>query len=72
MCTGLLGACFLGFVLGLVCFLGFVWLLLWLWMGFFNMVVVRKEVVDCVPLVVDVKVKVTVSGVWVGFWESLL
>ena len=38
MCTNWLGGCFLGFVFGLVCFLRFVWLLLWLWMRFFSMV----------------------------------
>jgi hypothetical protein len=41
----------LDFVLGLHCGFGFVWLLLWLWMRFFNMVVA------CVPLVVALKAK---------------
>ena len=36
VCTSLLDVCFLGSIFCLGCGLGFVWLLLWLWMRFFQ------------------------------------
>ena len=61
MCAGSVGGCFLGFVLGLGCGFGFVWLLL-KWLRFFDMVV------DSTPMVVDVKArKPLISGVLGGF-----
>ena len=68
MCTSLLDGCVLGFVLGLGWFLGFVLLLLWLWIGFFNMVVVVwKEVVDCCSIGCECEIQ-KVTGFWGFGW----